>query len=77
MSGSVELTSHDSRPLVKVYTERRLRSMFSSFERISVHKRQLISEEVPNPLKWVPLDLLGRMMGWNLIVKAHKPKRTH
>lgn len=75
MSGSVELTSHDSRPLVKVYSERRLRKMFSSFERVSVHKRQLISEEVPRALKWAPLDMLGRMMGWNLIIKAHKPRR--
>jgi ubiquinone/menaquinone biosynthesis C-methylase UbiE len=75
MSGSVEMTSHDSRPLVKVYTEKRLRQMFSAFERISVHKRQLVDEEVPQALKWIPLDLLGRMMGWNLIIKAHKPVR--
>ncbi len=73
MSGSVELTSHESRPLVKVYTEKRLREMFSSFERISVHKRQLVAEEVPPVLKWIPLHVLGRMMGWNLIIKAHKP----
>jgi len=75
MSGSVELTAHDSRPLVKVYTEKRLRRMFRAWRGVSVHKRQLIAEEVPHALKWIPLGLLGRMGGWNLIVKARKPAR--
>lgn len=73
MSQKVELSDHGSRPLVKVYTAARLRRMFGAFRKINICKRQLIGEELPPRLKWMPLDLAGRMMGWNLIVKARKP----
>lgn len=72
MSRTVELSSHGSRPLVKVYTRRRLRAMFADFADIRIYKRQLIREELPPRLAWVPLDLAGRLFGWNLIIKARK-----
>src|SRR3954454_16648241 len=83
MARSVELSEHGQKPLVKVYTGRRLRQMFSAFEDIKIYKRQLMREELqPTMLRWMPLDLAGRLMGWNLIIKARKPmtargRRSH
>ncbi|MBL0141881.1 MAG: methyltransferase domain-containing protein [Betaproteobacteria bacterium] len=74
MSETVELSEAGARPLVKVYTARRLRAMFAAFEDISIVKRQLIPVEVPRVLAWVPVETLGRHMGWNLVLKARKPR---
>jgi len=74
MSETVEISEHGSRPLVKVYTAKRLRQMFKHFDGVSICKRQMVPEERPNWLAWAPTDLLGRLMGWNLIVKAYKPR---
>ncbi|MGD0721628.1 MAG: heparinase II/III family protein [Roseiarcus sp.] len=77
MSRHAELSEHGSRPLVKVYTARRLRRLFGAFEQIRICKRQMIRAELPRGLGWLPLDLAGRLMGWNLIVKARKaPSRA-
>lgn len=73
MSQHVEISEHDSRPLVKVYTAARLRRMFSAFESVSISKRQMLAVELPRGLQWMPIGMAGRLMGWNLIVKAHKP----
>ena len=72
MSRSVEISQNDARPLVKVYTAARLEKLFDGFEHRAVYKRQLIASELPRWLKWMPLDLVGRLMGWNLIIKATK-----
>ena len=56
-----------------MYTAKRLRQMFRDFEDIRICKRQLIREELPPRLKWMPLGLAGRLFRWNLIVKARKP----
>jgi ubiquinone/menaquinone biosynthesis C-methylase UbiE len=74
MSRHVELSAHGSKPLVKVYTARQLRRMFNRFTAVHICKRQLTREEQPRWLRWLPLELTGRLMGWNLIVKATKPK---
>lgn len=74
MSCSVEMSDNDARPLVKVYTKSRIRKMFKNFNNIEICQRQLVSEEVPRGLGWVPLSWLGQLMGWNLIIKAHKPR---
>jgi hypothetical protein len=73
MSRSVEISESGAKPLVKVYTAKRLRNMFADFEDIRICKRQLMQEELPRRLRWMPLDLAGRLMGWNLIIKARKP----
>lgn len=73
MSRHVELSAHGSKPLVKVYTARRLRRMFERFSSVDICRRQMIREERPRWLGWMPLDLAGRLMGWNLVVKATKP----
>jgi hypothetical protein len=74
MSQHVELSSHGSKPLVKVYTGARLHRMFSRFSDRSVYKRQLIATELPRMLAWMPIGVAGRMMGWNLIIKARKSR---
>ena len=74
MSRAVERSDNASaRPLVKVYTKRRLEKLFEGFEDISIVKRQMLHDEVPRLLRFVPVSLLGRIMGWNLIIKARKP----
>jgi len=73
MSRHVEISEHGSKPLVKVYTAKRLRQMFSDFENIRIYKRQLIRDELPQRMKWMPVGLAGRLFGWNLIIKARKP----
>lgn len=76
MSGAVEMTANDARPLVKVYTKERVRRLFSDFADVSVVKRQLTAPELPRPLRWLPLPLAGQLMGWNLVVKGRKPERS-
>jgi len=72
MSQLVEMTANDARPLVKVYTAKRLRAMFRAFHDISIVKRQLTPGEVPLLLKPVPIAALERLWGWNLIIKGVK-----
>ena len=74
MSRSVEMTANDARPLVKVYTKRRLRQLFSRFTDITIVQRQLTAPELPSFARWIPLDLAGKLAGWNLVLKASKPR---
>ena len=74
MSRAVERSDNAAaRPLVKVYTRRRLRKLFDGFEHILIVKRQMVHDEVPRVLRFIPVSVLGRWMGWNLVIKAHKP----
>jgi len=74
MSETVEITANDAKPLVKVYGRRRLRELFNGFDDISIVKRQLMAVELPDWLKWMPLQTAEKLMGWNLIIKARKPR---
>lgn len=74
MSREVEVSSTGATPLVKVYTGARLRKMFKKFGKINIVKRQMVRSEVPKILRFVPLRLLERVLGWNLIVRATKPR---
>ncbi|HET9830615.1 MAG TPA: methyltransferase domain-containing protein, partial [Vicinamibacterales bacterium] len=75
MSTAVEKSSNEARPLVKVYTRERLRAMFAAagFTNIEIVQRQLLADEVPRLLSWLPLEWLESHLGWNLIIKARKP----
>jgi len=74
MSRAVERSDNAAaRPLVKVYTKPRLRNLFRKFGDISIVQRQMVSDEVPRLLSRVPVSQLGKIMGWNLIIKARKP----
>ena len=59
-----------------MYTAARLRRLFDGFENRRVVKRQLLRGELQGHLKWMPLDAAGRLMGWNVIIKATKPRDT-
>lgn len=73
MSQTVELSNSDARPLVKVYTKARLRALFADFTDIQIVQRQMTSAEVPASLRFLPVSLLGKLAGWNLILTAKKP----
>jgi glycosyltransferase involved in cell wall biosynthesis/ubiquinone/menaquinone biosynthesis C-methylase UbiE len=75
MSRSVERSGNEARPLVKVYTKRRLRALFRDFAGIEILQRQISPELVPRRLRLF-LPLVERMAGWNLIIKARKPRRS-
>ncbi len=75
MSFAVERSDNAAaRPLVKVYTKARIRAIFEGFEDIEILQRQMVPDEVPRLLARVPVSELGKLMGWNLIVKARKPQ---
>jgi glycosyltransferase involved in cell wall biosynthesis/ubiquinone/menaquinone biosynthesis C-methylase UbiE len=75
MSRTVERTGNEARPLVKVYTKRRLRALFHDFADIRIVQRQISPELVPRRLRLL-LPLVERLAGWNLIIKARKPRRA-
>ncbi len=74
MSGTVEISEHGQRPLVKVYTKKRLREMFrkAEFRRIRITQNQMVEGELPQKLSWIPISIARRVAGWNLILKAQK-----
>jgi len=75
MSRAVERSDNASaHPLVKAYTKARLRELFDGFTDAEIVQRQIDMQTVPELLKHVPERHLGRMMGWNLIIKARKPR---
>jgi glycosyltransferase involved in cell wall biosynthesis/ubiquinone/menaquinone biosynthesis C-methylase UbiE len=75
MSRTVERTGNEARPLVKVYTKPRLRALFRDFTGISIVQRQISPELVPRGLRLL-LPVAERLGGWNLIIKATKPRRS-
>ena len=76
MSRTVERSDNAAaHPLVKAYTRERLRQMFAAFTDISMVQRQLQQKAAPKGRRFVPRQRLGRIMGWNLVIKARKPKR--
>ncbi len=72
LSRHVEITDGKARPLVKVYTKQQARALFRDFADVQICKRQLMRSELPGVLRWLPLGLAGRLMGFNLIIKATK-----
>ena len=59
---------------MKTYTGHGLRRLFKGFDSRVVYKRQMILDELPEGFKWIPLDPAGRLAGWNVIIKATKPR---
>jgi len=75
MSRTVERSDNAAaHPLVKVYTKERLRTLFQDFVDIEIVQRQLEPEGVPLVVGYVPRRYLAPIMGWNLVLKANKPK---
>jgi len=76
MSRTVERSDNAAaHPLVKAYTRTGLRQLFHGFADIEILQRQMDAPAVPRVLARVPRRYLGRIMGWNLVIKARKP--TH
>jgi glycosyltransferase involved in cell wall biosynthesis/ubiquinone/menaquinone biosynthesis C-methylase UbiE len=74
MSRHVERGPDGTRPLVKVYSRKRLRQLFRDFAEVRIVQRQLVPAERPRGLGWVSTNWLGSVAGWNLILKARKPR---
>ena len=75
MSRVIEFSDHDARPLVKVYSRKQARDLFSLFKDVRVEVEQLTREELRflSPLvSEERLSRLGKKIGWNVIVTAVK-----
>jgi len=75
MSRVIEFSEHDARPLVKVYSRREARKLFSLFKDVKVDVEQLPRPELRFLSPVVSesmLDRLRRIVGWNVIITATK-----
>lgn len=75
MSRYVEFNESGGRPLVKVYSRRQARKLFSLFSEVKVQVEQLTRSELYLLGRIIPegtFRSLRRSIGWNVIVSARK-----
>ena len=75
MSRYVEVNEGEGRPLVKVYSRRQARELFSMFTEVKTEVRQLTKGDFYFLGRLIPqsvLNMLGRRIGWNVIISARK-----
>lgn len=75
MSRVIEFSEHEARPLVKVYSRKQARALFSQFKDVRVDVEQLVRRELRflSPLVSDSLfEKLARSIGWNVIITARK-----
>ena len=75
MSRYVEFNAGGGRPLVKVYSRREARELFSMFREVKVQVEQLIESELFLLGRLIPRNIFRRLqksVGWNVIVSARK-----
>lgn len=75
MSHHVEYNESGGRPLVKAYSRREARSLFSMFREVKVRVEQLTRTELYLLGRIIPesmFHLLCRTIGWNVIISAQK-----
>jgi len=75
MSRYVEFNESGGRPLVKVYSRRQARQLFSMFREVKIQVEQLTRAELFFLGKLVPEKIfqgLRRSVGWNVIITARK-----
>ena len=75
MSRVIEFSEHEARPLVKVYTRKQARDLFSQFSDVRVDVEQLTRAELRflSPLVTDSLfEKLAHSIGWNVIITARK-----
>jgi SAM-dependent methyltransferase len=75
MSRVIEFSEHDARPLVKVYSRRQARALFSEFREVTVDVEQLTREELRFLAPLVSeqaMNRLGQRIGWNVVITAKK-----
>ena len=75
MSRVIEFSDHGARPLVKVYSRRQTRALFSMFREVVIDIEQLTRAELRflSPLVSERMfERLRKRIGWNVIVTATK-----
>ena len=75
MSRYVEFNAGGGRPLVKAYSRREARELFSMFREVKIEVAQLLREEFYFLGGLLPESVfrkLGRTLGWNVIISAKK-----
>jgi hypothetical protein len=75
MSRYIEINEGGGRPLVKVYSRREARQLFSMFREVKTEVEQLIRPEFYLLGRLIPEFIfrrLRRLIGWNLIITAYK-----
>jgi SAM-dependent methyltransferase len=75
MSKYAEFNEGGGRPLVKVYSRRQARDLFSMFSDVKIDVEQLTRSEFHFLGRLIPevmLQTLGRTLGWNVIISARK-----
>jgi SAM-dependent methyltransferase len=75
MSRVIEFSDHDARPMVKVYSRKQMRELFSSFREVKVDVEQLTRAELRFLAPLVSASMLDRLrkrIGWNVIATAIK-----
>ena len=75
MSKYVEFNEGGGRPLVKVYSRREARELFSMFREVKIQVEQLTRPELFFLGRFIPEKIfqgLRRSVGWNLIITARK-----
>ncbi|HMG33339.1 MAG TPA: methyltransferase domain-containing protein [Blastocatellia bacterium] len=75
MSRYVEFSEHAANPLVKAYTRREVKRLFSDFRDVRIEVNQLTRAELKSVGRVLPEPIfqwLARAFGWNLIITATK-----
>ncbi len=75
MSRYVEYSSTGARPLVKVYSRRQARALFTPFREVKIEVEQMMLKELSVLGPLVSEKLFGRLrrgLGWNVIITARK-----
>jgi SAM-dependent methyltransferase len=75
MSKYVEFNESGGRPLVKVYSRRQARQLFSMFREVKIQVEQLTRSELFLLGRFIPEKIflgLRRSVGWNVIITARK-----
>jgi SAM-dependent methyltransferase len=75
MSKYVEFNEGGGRPLVKVYSRRQARKLFSMFREVKIQVEQMTRPELYLIGRFVPEKIfqsLRRIVGWNVIITARK-----
>lgn len=75
MSRVIEFSEHEARPLVKVYSRRQARKLFTQFKDVKIDVEQLTRSELRFLSPLVSDSMLGRLsrtIGWNVIITATK-----
>jgi SAM-dependent methyltransferase len=75
MSKYVEFNESGGRPLVKVFSRRQARKLFSMFRKVKIQVEQLTRPELYFAARLLPeavFRMLRRTVGWNVIISAKK-----